>query len=278
MALVRSEGIVLKRYALGDTSRIVVVYTRDFGLSRLVAKGARQTPQRFGFALEPLSRSRFTFYRKPDRDLHLLSQAETLAPTGSRITDLTRLVHAQAALELIDRLVWGEEPHEELFELLAATVESAADAPLGALPAITLAFELQTAGLLGYRPRLDACAGCGGPVSRERLFSPARGGLLCDACARIEAGSIRMSADALAGLALLLSRPVVEAGEYLELKRAGEILRVVESFLRHHFQRFQGLRSLETLRHLHGPSAAAPPDADIAADASRPRKDSESPA
>lgn len=275
MALVRSEGIVLKTYALGDTSRIVVVYTRDFGLTKLVAKGARQTPQRFGFALEPLTRSRFTFYRKPDRDLHLLSQAETLAPTGSRITDLTRLVHAQAALELIDRLVWGEEPHAELFDLLAATVESAADAPLAALPAITLAFELQISSLLGYRPRLDACAGCGGSVSRERLFSPARGGLLCDACARIEAGAVRMSADALAGLALLLSRPVVEAGEYLEVKRAGEILRVVEGFLRHHFQRFQGLRSLETLRHLHGPTAAAPPATDIAADAPRPPQNSE---
>jgi len=278
LALVRSEGIVLKTYALGDTSRIVVVYTRDFGLTKLVAKGARKAPHRFGFALEPLTRSRFVWYQKADRDLHLLSQAETLAPTGSRITDLTRLVHAQAALELIDRLVWGEEPHPDLFDLLSETVESAAVAPLASLPAITLAFELQTSSLLGYQPRLDACAGCGGSLSHERLFSPSRGGLLCDACARVEAGTVRLSADALAGLALLLSRPVVEAGEYLEVKRAGEILRVVESFLRHHFQRFQGLRSLETLRHLHGPSAAEPPSAEAAADAPRPRKDSACPA
>ncbi len=276
MALVRSEGIVLKTYALGDTSRIVVVYTRDFGLTKLVAKGARKAPHRFGFSLEPLSRSRFTYYQKADRDLHLLSQAETIAPTGSRIQDLTRLAHAQAALELIDRLVWGEEAHADLFDLLAATIESAADAPEAALPAITLAFELQTSSLLGYRPRLDACAGCGRPLSQERLFSPARGGLLCDACARIEAGTIRLSADALAGLSLLLSRPVHEAGEYLEVKRAGEILRVVESFLRHHFQRFQGLRSLETLRHLHGP-AATPPEGAVA-EGPALRKDSECPA
>ena len=52
-------------------------------------------------------------------------------------------------------------------------------------------------------------------------------------------------------------RPVVDAGEYLEVRRAGEIQRVVESFLRHHFQRFQGLRSLETLRHLHGETTPA---------------------
>ena len=58
MAILRGEGIVLKSYALGDTSRIVVVFMRDQGLVKLVAKGARKTPSRFGYALEPLSRSR----------------------------------------------------------------------------------------------------------------------------------------------------------------------------------------------------------------------------
>src|SRR5437867_8218590 len=84
MAIVTGEGIVLKTHALGETSRIVVVYTREHGLVKLVAKGARKTPSRFGFALEPLTRGRYVFYFKPDRDLHLLSQADTLAPTGSR--------------------------------------------------------------------------------------------------------------------------------------------------------------------------------------------------
>jgi DNA repair protein RecO (recombination protein O) len=253
MALVTLEGVVLKTHALGDTSRIAVVYTRQQGLLKFVAKGARKSPSRFGFALEPLTRARYVIYFKRDRDLHLLSQAETIAPLGLDLTDLTRLAHASAALEIIDRLVWGEEPHPELYDLLVAVLEAVATAPAEALPAITIAFELQVASLLGYRPRLDACARCGGAVAQERLFSPALGGLLCDACAPSQPGVVRLSADALAGLALLLARPVAEAGTYLEVKRAGEILRVVEMFLRHHFQRFQGLRSLEMLRGL--PSA-----------------------
>ena len=59
-----------------------------------------------------------------------------------------------------------------------------------------------------------------------------------------------LSADALAGLSLLLTRPVGDAGEYFEVRRAGEILRVVEAFLQYHFQRFKGLRSLDLLRAL----------------------------
>ena len=255
MALVRSEGVVLKTHALGDTSRIVVVFTREHGMVRLVAKGARKTPSRFGFALEPLSRGRYVYYHKPDRDLQLLSQADTLAATGSKLADLERLAYAEAALELIDRLVWGEEPHPELYDLLVETLETVTVAPAAALPATTIAFMLQVASLMGYRPRLDACAGCGGPLSDERLFSPVRGGLVCDRCAA-EGGVIRLSADALAGLSLLLSRPVREAGEYVEVKRAGEILRVIEVFLKNHFHRFQGLRSLELLRALQGPGSS----------------------
>jgi DNA repair protein RecO (recombination protein O) len=256
MPLTQSEGVVIKTHALGDTSCIVVIYSREFGLLKLVAKGARKTPSRFGFAVQPLSRGRYHFYYKPDRDLHLLSQADTIAANGSRMQDLVRLAHGEAAIELIDRLVWGEEPHQELFDLLATTLEAMAGAPEAALPAMILAFELQVASLLGYRPRLDACARCAEALSVHRLFSASRGGLLCDRCAT-EGGAVRLSADALAGLSLLMSRPVLEAGDYLEVKRAGELLRVVEAFLRHHFQRFHGLRSLELLRALDGTGTEA---------------------
>lgn len=255
MAIVSTEGIVLKVHALGDTSRIVTAYTRDHGLRKFVAKGARKTPSRFGFALEPLSRSRFTFYQKPDRDLHLLSAAEVLDPLGSRLADITRLSHATAALELVDRLVWGEEPHGELYGLLVATLASCANAHVSALPAVTLAFQLQLASELGYRPRLDACAVDGRPVSPRRAFSPVRGGLLCDTCAAREGGVIVLSPEALASFALILSRPVGDAGDYVEIPRAGELFRVVDDFLRTHFQRFQGLRSLEVLRTLENSAA-----------------------
>ena len=264
MALVRSEGIVLKTHALGDTSRIVVVYTRDLGLVRLVAKGARKSPSRFGIALEPLSRSRFHFYFRNDRELHLLSQTDTLAATGIGMADLTRLAHAQAALELIDRLVWGEEPHAELYDLLAETLDTLAVAPETSMSAVIIAFELQLAALFGYRPRLDACAGCGAPLAPERLFSPVRGGLLCATCAASEPGLVRLSADALGGIALLLSRPIRDAGQHLEARRTGELQRVVEQYLRAHFHRFEGLRSLEVLRSLPGANTPSDPPAGAA--------------
>ncbi len=146
--------------------------------------------------------------------------------------------------------MWGEEAHAELYDLLALTLVSLTAAPLGSLAAVTIAYQLQVASLLGYRPRFEACVLCDGGVSARRVFSPARGGMLCDRCSGSEPGLIALSADALAGLSLLLTRSVEQAGEFVEVKREAEILRVVESFLTHHFQRFQGLRSLEVLRSL----------------------------
>src|SRR5207245_1135180 len=142
-------------------------------------------------------------------------------PAGSRLVELVRLAHAHAALELVDRLVWGEEPHPELYDLLVDMLACVTAAPEAALPAVTLAFELQVASLLGYRPRLDACAGCGGALSPRRVFSPAVGGLLCDRCAGEEPGTVALSADALAGLSLLLTRPVGEAGGCFEVRTGG---------------------------------------------------------
>ncbi len=148
--------------------------------------------------------------------------------------------------------MWGEEPHPELFDLLRDTLAALRGAPPASLLPITLAFELKAAALLGYRPRLGACVLCGAALSPRRLFSGARGGMLCDGCARGESGVVALSADGLAALALLLDRPLDQAVGLVEVRRAGELLRVTEDFLRAHFQRFAGLKSLEVLRALPG--------------------------
>src|SRR5262249_27181036 len=195
---------------------------------KLVAKGARRTPSRFGYALEPLSRSRFVFYWKPDRDLHLLARAEVVDALGSRLSELSRIVHAQAALELVDRLGWGEEADPRLYALLVQALDGCARAALPALPAVTLAFQLQMSSELGYRPRLDQCAVDGRPVSQRRAFSPARGGLLCDACAAREGGGVFLSPHALRSPAPLPSRPPRGGRGLLEPPPPGGVPPVVE--------------------------------------------------
>lgn len=252
MALTRCEAVVVRTYPLGDTSRIVVLYSREFGLVRGVAKGARAPRSRFGAALEPLNRVEVVLYRKDGRELDLLSKVELVEDW--KTADFARVAHAQATIEFVDRLVWEAEPQPALYELVVAALRALAVAPPVALASVTLAFQLRASALLGYAAVFDRCAGCGRGVLEARRWAPARGGVVCDACAVGEALCVVASAEALAGLARLAGTPF-EALTPFTPARSGEMLRLVELHLKSHFQRFAGFRSLALLLSLDGAAA-----------------------
>jgi DNA repair protein RecO (recombination protein O) len=252
MALTRCEAVVIRTYPLGDTSRIAVLYSREFGIVRGVAKGARGPKSRFGAGLEPLSVVDVVLYRKDGRDLDLLSKVDVILDW--RAADLARVSHGQAALELVDRIVAEAEPEPRLYDLLRLTVEALATAPLERLVAITLVFQLHAAMLLGYAPILDRCAGCGSPPAGR--FAPSKGGVVCARCAEGEGIVAAASNEAMSQLAVLAAWPVEGIAEAPgPLARAGEMLRLVELFLKAHAQRFQGFRSLALLSSIDGVAA-----------------------
>jgi DNA repair protein RecO (recombination protein O) len=250
MALTRCEAIVVRTYPLGDTSRIAVLYSREFGLVRGVAKGARAAKSRFGGSLEPLTRLDAVLYRKDGRDLDLLSKLDVLETWTA--ADLLRTTHAQAVLEFVDRLVWESEHDPHLYDLVRTALDALRVAPEGTLSSITAAFQLHAASLLGYQPRFDACASCGGAAAAR--FAPARGGVVCERCAEGETLCVAASAEALAALARLLATPLPALVPFSSA-RAGEMLRLVELHLKSHFHRFAGFRSLAMLLALEGAAA-----------------------
>jgi DNA repair protein RecO (recombination protein O) len=78
MALITTEAFVLRSYKLAENDKIVVMFTRELGKIRFVAKGARKLRNRFGAALELFTRLRILFYEKPNRELQTLDRAEIL--------------------------------------------------------------------------------------------------------------------------------------------------------------------------------------------------------
>ena len=248
MALTRCEAVVVRTYALGDTSRIAVLYSREFGLVRGVAKGARGPKRPFGAGLEPLSRVDVVLYRKDGRDLDLLSKVDVLEAWPD--LGFARVVHAQAVLEFVDRLVWETEHEPTLYALVLAALAAIRTTPdEKALASITLAFRLQAAGVLGYRPVADRCAGCGAPPADR--WAPAKGGAVCARCADGEGAVATVSREALTGLARALAADP-PAFDPFASPRAGEMLRLVELHLKHHVPRFAGFKSLPMLLSLEG--------------------------
>ena len=62
MGHVDSEAIVLRTYDLAEADKIVVCLTREAGVVRAVARGARRLKSRFGGGLEPFTLIRLSYY------------------------------------------------------------------------------------------------------------------------------------------------------------------------------------------------------------------------
>jgi len=209
MPLVKSRAISLKSYRLGETSKVVVCYTRDYGKVRLVAKGARKGGGRLGAALEPMQVSGVVFYLRQERDLLLVSQADVERQWPELRRDVVRMAYAGAALELTDALVSEREPDPGLFDLLESALDRAAGAPPSSLDTVLWRFELSLASALGYAPELARCAVCAGAPEGGVSFAAGRGGIVCGDCLAEEPGARPLSDSA----ARLLASMSTSAGE-----------------------------------------------------------------
>jgi DNA repair protein RecO (recombination protein O) len=182
MPLLSSDALVLRTYKMGETSKIVVLLTRERGKVRAVAKGARAARSRYQSALEPLSEVRVGLYGRQGAELLRLGECELLRsafPAGARGLE-TALTLSYFA-ELLDAFAQEGEAEDAVYRLALAVLR-AAD---GGTEVVALARYLEAwlLRLHGIYPPIDRCASCGGslPEGELRYHSPAHG-FVCGAC------------------------------------------------------------------------------------------------
>ncbi len=243
MAIVQTEALVVRSYRLGETSLIVSLFTREFGLLRCVAKGARGPKSRFGASLEPGVRVNAVVYRKLTRDLQLLSKTDIVEALPALWENPDRFGAATQVLEFLERAAYGESGDPELMDLATATLRAMSTAPPACLELIVRGFEIQACERLGYAPQLTACLECRKPLDQGGLFHPVRGGLLCESCGGGQ-GSFRLSERARRTMVAMSAQPIETLGGWIAERYPGaEVAKAVERFLMAHLERFEGLRS-----------------------------------
>lgn len=202
MSVVQSRAIVLAAVKYGDTSRIVKLATRDFGLQSAIAKGAMRPKSRFGAALQLLSSGVAQLYMKESRELQTLAAFDLQRVRIGLARDVARWAAASMLGELVLRFALPEAQPEihDLLEQGLDALEGPGDPEATALHA---AWQLVTA--FGFGPALDSCARDGEPIPDDGplAFSARDGGALCPACARTGAPAM-LDAEHRAALAALL--------------------------------------------------------------------------
>src|SRR5512144_130335 len=116
MPLLASDALVLRTYTLGETSKVVVLLTRERGKLRAVAKGARGRRSRYQSALEPLSEVRVTLYGRQGTELYRLGQADLLHSAFRASTrSLESAMTLSSACELVDAFCPEGEVEEKVY-------------------------------------------------------------------------------------------------------------------------------------------------------------------
>jgi DNA repair protein RecO (recombination protein O) len=201
MALLNTEALVLRGYELGETSKLVVLLTRERGKVRAVARGARGARPRYQSALEPLSEVRVSLYGRQGAELLRLGQAELLHSAfraGTRSLDAALFLSGCA--ELLDAFSPEGEVEERVYRLALAVVRAAED---GASPELLGRYlEAWLLKLHGLYPPLERCASCGGelPAAGALVYHRAAHGFVCARCGpasgpELNAGSRRLLAS-----------------------------------------------------------------------------------
>jgi DNA repair protein RecO (recombination protein O) len=178
--LYRDDAVVLRVQKLGESDRIVTLFTRRHGRVRAVAKGVRRTTSRFGARLEPFGH--IDVQLMEGRTLDVVSQVEGVDLYGKAFfEDYPRYTAASAIAETAERLTpVEEEPALRLYLLTLGAFRSLA-AGEHAGPLVLDAYLLRAMGVAGWAPALRECAVCGTP-GMHRGFSVPAGGVVCPDC------------------------------------------------------------------------------------------------
>jgi DNA repair protein RecO (recombination protein O) len=246
----QTPAIVLRQRKLGDADKIITLYSANFGKLDAIAKGVRRITSRLAGHVEPLNHGSYLLAR--GRNLDIITQAQTIETFQALHDDLDRLSRAVYAAELLDRATEERAESFALYRLLLDTLRRLAQG--GDLDLVLRFFEMSLLDHLGYRPQVEACVVCRGPLSGEgNKWAPGLGGAVC--------GNCRPEDEVLRGLStngLRLLR-ALQSGAYRDLARfdtSTDLAAEIEGHLRAtlHFALDRDIQSAAFLDAVRRPS------------------------
>lgn len=176
------HAINVGSFNLGESDKIITLFSAERGLIRAVAKGARKPGAKIGGRAELLAVNRLLI--AGGRSLDIITQAESIETFKGLRNDLIRLTYALYYAELTCHLGQGVSEETDLyFEILLNALRQLSN-PESNPAYLCLIFQLSLLHLLGLKPELDSCVIC-----RKRLieydlsvFDHDLGGAVCNPC------------------------------------------------------------------------------------------------
>ncbi|MDE3065622.1 MAG: DNA repair protein RecO [Acidobacteriota bacterium] len=226
----RDDAVVLRTYRSGESDRAVVLWTREHGKVRVLAKGARRSTSRLGGTLEVLGFVRVDLVATRG-EFYIARHVEHLERLTTLRADYERITAGYAVVEIVDAIPADDVADPAIFDLVVRVLRVLDDAEFSPR-LVPAAFAFRLLALDGSAPVVDECVNCGRPGPLV-AFDAQVGGTLCATC---------RSGRALSGEALALIRRLVGGDLGAALREAGpagagEVAAIATEAVEQHFGR-----------------------------------------
>jgi len=173
----KCEAILLAVRDYDATSRMVTLFSREYGKLAAVAYGARRPRSELSGCIQAFAHVDLVL--SAGKGIDSIRQCAVRRSFRELREDLDKMAYAALLAELVAELWPEREPEPEAFDLLLA-----AFGLLGSRNAriTALAAALQLLSLAGFRPEFERCVVCGRQLVFPARFDAAAGGGVCEDC------------------------------------------------------------------------------------------------
>lgn len=240
--IIKTQAIVLRRINFGDTSRIALFFTEDYGKLSAIIKGARSPKSKIGSIVDTMNVVEIVFYKKESSDLHLANQIELIKHFSNTRDDFEKYKYSSAIIELLNALTVENEQHKKLFEgtvKMLSLIDSTNDNPKLLFTKYLFFFIKE----IGYEFQLEHCNVCNRKIlPGESASYNYESGLICSDCSEDRLTNFNFNEELFNLLICLNSRKNEIVYKQNDLD---QIILMLEKFLSYHVTEFKGIKSLK---------------------------------
>lgn len=177
MKIQEVEGIVLSETNYSESSKILNVLTKEYGLIGIMSKGCRNIKSKLRGVSRKLIYGTFHIYYKESGPSTLIG-VDVGNSFNEILKDLTKISYASFIVDLSLQVV-KQNDNKEIYDLLINTLLKIEE---GLSPLVlTNILELKLLDYLGVSPIIDSCSICGSTKDIITLSSY-KGGYICKNC------------------------------------------------------------------------------------------------
>jgi len=175
MASYKTEAIIINRLNLGESDRILTLFSPNLGKIRAICKGSRRTKSKFGGHTELFSLGDFVI--NTGKSLDTVNDVTLKQNYFAENPDIEKVKSAYYFAEIINRLLPDHAEHHDIYELLIFCLSAMEEA---AVPLVQLVFVARLLMSLGIYPELTNCIKCEEKPDKDKLYFSKIGGGLVD--------------------------------------------------------------------------------------------------